>query len=56
MDIMSFDTHQQLSAITSTYKYAQRHCSEGYLFSLEKTWMLEANKKQISPKSYFLWK
>ena len=37
MEIMTFDTHHGLSAMISLYKYTQRHFSEGYLFSLEKT-------------------
>ena len=36
MEIITFDTHLQLSAIISPYKYAQQHSSEGCLFSLEK--------------------
>ena len=53
---MIFDTHQQLSAIICHYKFMQRHFSEGCLFSSEKTGdtVLEANKKQVSWKSYSL--
>ena len=52
MEILIFDTHQWLSAIISPYKLMQRHSSEGYLFSSEKT--LEANKKQVPLKNHFL--
>ena len=34
---MIFDTRQPLSAPICPYKYTQRHSSEGYLFSSEKT-------------------
>ena len=52
MDIMTFDTHQQLSAISSPYKYTQCHSSDS-LWNLEKTCdILEANKKQVPLKSY----
>ena len=37
MEILIFDTHQQLSAIISPYEFTQHHSSEGCLFSLEKT-------------------
>ena len=37
MDILIFDTHQQLSTLISPFKFTQRHSSEGYLFTLEKT-------------------
>ena len=49
-----FDTHRRLSAIIASYKFTQRHSSEGRLFSSEKTCdiVLEANKKQVPLKSY----
>ena len=51
---MTYDTHQQLSAIISPYKYIQSHSSEGCLFWSEKNFwrrVLEANKKEV-----ILWK
>ena len=54
MKILIFDTHQQLSAIISPYKFMLRNFSKDRLFSSEKTCevVLEANKKQVSLKSY----
>ena len=56
MEILIFDTHRQLSTIVSPFKFMQRHSSEGCLFTSEKTCdvVLEANKKQVPLKSYFL--
>ena len=39
--ILIFDTHQELSAIISPYKFMLRNFSEGRLFSSEKTCELE---------------
>ena len=41
MEILIFDTHQQLSAIISPFKFMQCHSSEGCLFTLEKTYDVE---------------
>ena len=56
MEILVFDTRQQLSAIISTFKFTQCHSSGGYLFASENLWcrVLEANEKQVPLKSYSL--
>ena len=56
MEILIFDTHRSLSAIISPFQFAQRHSSEGCIFTSEKTCdvVLEANKKQVPLKSYSL--
>ena len=56
MEILIFDTHQQLSVIISPFKFMQHHSTEDCLFTSEKTWhgVLEANKKQVPLKSYSL--
>ena len=58
MRILISDTRWRLSVIISPYKFMQRHFSESCLFSSEKTYLwsraFEANKKQVSPKSYSL--
>ena len=56
MEILIFDTRRQLSAIFSPHKSRRHHFSEGRLFSSEKTFdvVLEASKKQVSLKSYYL--
>ena len=57
MEILIFDTHRRLSAIIFHYRFMQRHFSEGWLFSSGKElWhrVLEANKKQVSPKIHSL--
>ena len=58
MEILIFDTHQQLSTKISPCKSVRHRFSEGLLFSSEKTCdiecVLEANKKQVSLKTYSL--
>ena len=58
MEILIFDTHQQLSLIISPCKSVWHRFSESLLFSSEKTCdtecVLEANKKQVSLESYSL--
>ena len=57
MEILIFDTHRQLFAIISPYRFMLRHFSEGRLFSSKKNlWrrVLEANGKQVSLKGYCL--
>ena len=56
MEILIFDTHWQLSAIISPFKFMQHHSSEDCLFTSKKTCdvVLEANKKQVPLKSYSL--
>ena len=56
MEIMTFNTRWRLFAIISPYTYTQRHSSEGWLFSSEKTWKVmksvRTTKKQVPLKSY----
>ena len=57
IEILIFDTHQQLSAIISPHKFVQCHSSGNLLIFIGKNlWfrVLEANKKQVPPKSYSL--
>ena len=57
MEILTFDTHWQLSAITSPFKFTQQHSSKGCLCTSEKNLrhrVLEASKKQVPVKSYSL--
>ena len=56
MEILKFETHQQLFATISPYKFTQRYSSEGWLFFGKNLWrrMLEFNKKQVPLRSYSL--
>ena len=57
MEILIFDTHRSLAAVISPFQVTQRHSSEGCFFTSEKNLgrrALEANKKQVPLKSYFL--
>ena len=56
MEILIFDTHRQLFAVISPYKSVRNHFSEGRFSSEKNLWrrVLEANKKQVSLKSYSL--
>ena len=56
MDILIFDTHWPPSAIISPFQFTQRQFSDSCLFTSKNLWrkVLEANKKQVPPKSYSL--
>ena len=51
MEILIFDTHWQLSATISPYKFTQHHSSEGYLYSSRKT--CDAEKLFSENKNWF---
>ena len=55
MGIVTFGTYQQFSIIISPFKYMYIS-SESCLVSSENLWrrVLEANKKEVHPKSYSL--